>query len=40
MAFLPIDENLDDGDQSVPDLGFNGSVSVMMAFASTARQAG
>jgi hypothetical protein len=31
MAILPIDENLEDGDRSVPDLGVNGSFSLMMA---------
>jgi hypothetical protein len=31
MALLPVDENLEDGDRSVPDLGFNGSFSLMMA---------
>jgi hypothetical protein len=31
MTLLPIDENLEDGDRSIPDLGFNGSFSLMMA---------
>jgi hypothetical protein len=31
MALLPINENLEDGDRSVPDLGFIGSFSLMMA---------
>jgi hypothetical protein len=31
MALLPIDENFEDGDRSVPELGFNGSFLLMMA---------
>jgi hypothetical protein len=31
MALLAIDENLEDGDRFVPDLGFSGSFSLMMA---------
>jgi hypothetical protein len=32
MEFVRIDENLEDGDRSVPDLGFKESFWLMMAF--------
>jgi hypothetical protein len=38
MELLPINENLEDGNRSVPDLGFNGSFSLMIAICEPCRR--